>query len=195
MAVPYPGPSPAYMFGGAAPRCGGSAASHSGTARTLPGVLRRIVGFAADDIGDWVALLECHHRQHVRHRPPFRMASWVKDAAERDRHIGTPLDCPLCDRCEIPAGLTVTRTTATWDERNMPDALRRAHRVGSATWGRLRVETGSLRFVARTDPLTDVIVAANSVQGIPPDVEHHVEPTGRTRFAIDFLAQRIGNTE
>jgi Protein of unknown function (DUF3565) len=105
--------------------------SHPGTARTLPGVLRRIVGFAADDVGDWVALLECHHRQHVRHRPPFRMASWVKEAAERDRHIGTPLDCPLCDRCEIPAGLTVTRTTATWDERTMPDALRRAHRVGA----------------------------------------------------------------
>ena len=149
--------------------------------------MRRIAGFAVDDIGDRVALLECHHRQHVRHRPPFRVAPWVEDAAERDRRIGTPLDCPLCDRCEIPEGLTVARTTATWDERTMPDALRRAHRVASGTWGRLRVQSGSLRFVARTDPTTDVIVESGTVQGIPPDVEHQVEPQGPTRFAIDFL--------
>ena len=157
-------------------------------------MLRTIVGFVADEVGDWVARLDCHHRQHVRHRPPFRVAPWVDDAAERDRRIGTRLDCPLCDRCEIPEGLTVMRTTATWDECTMPDALRRDHRVASGTWGRLRVESGSLRFVARTEPITDVMVAANTAQGIPPDVEHHVEPQGRARFAIDFLAQPIDKT-
>ena len=146
--VPLTGPrSPSSPRGARAPPV---------TARTLSVVLRTIVGFVADDIGDWVALLECHHRQHVRHRPPFRVAPWVEDAAERDRRIGTRLDCPLCDRCEIPEGLTVMRTTATWDERTMPDALRRDHRVASGTWGRLRVESGSLRFVARTEPITDV---------------------------------------
>ncbi len=34
-------------------------------------VERRITGFAQDDVGDWVALLDCHHRQHVRHHPPL----------------------------------------------------------------------------------------------------------------------------
>jgi tellurite resistance-related uncharacterized protein len=155
--------------------------------RTLAGVQRRIVGFVADDLGDWVARLECYHRQHVRHRPPFRPAPWVEDAVERDRRIGTTLNCPLCDRCELPDGLVVVRTTATWDERTMPEALRRAHRVASGTWGRLRVEAGSLRFFARTDPLTDVIVESDRAQGIPPDVEHHIEPRGRIRFAVDFL--------
>jgi tellurite methyltransferase len=150
-------------------------------------VLRSIVGFAADDVGDWVALLECHHRQHVRHRPPFRPAPWVEDQSERDRRIGTTLNCPPCDRCELPDGLIVVRTTATWDERTMPDALRRAHRVASGTWGRLSVEDGSLRFVARTDPITDVTVESDLPQGIPPDVEHHIEPHGRTRFSIEFL--------
>lgn len=151
-------------------------------------MLRRIVGFVADDDGDWAALLECYHRQHVRHRPPFRSAPWVEDAAERDRRIGTTLNCALCDRCELPDGLIVARTTATWDEHTIPNALRRAHRVATGTWGRLRVEAGSLRFVARTDPITDVIVESEVAQGIPPDVEHHIEPQGPTRFAIDFLA-------
>jgi tellurite methyltransferase len=153
-------------------------------------VLRRIVGFVADELGDWVAQLECHHRQHVRHRPPFRLAPWVDDAAERDRHIGTALDCPLCDRCELPAGLTVVRTTPTWDDQTMPTALRRAHRVASGTWGRLLVERGSLRFVARTEPITDAVVDLDCAQGIPPDVEHFVEPRASTRFTIEFLDSR-----
>jgi tellurite resistance-related uncharacterized protein len=150
-------------------------------------VLRRIVGFVADEVGDWVAQLECCHRQHVRHRPPFRVAPWVEDATGRDRHIGTPLECPLCDRCELPGGLIVVRTTPTWDDRTMPAALGRAHRLASGTWGRLRVERGSLRFLARTEPVTDVVVTPDGAQGIPPDVEHLVEPQASTRFAIDFL--------
>ena len=150
-------------------------------------VQRRIVRFETDDVGDWTALLECHHRQHIRHRPPFRLAPWIRDEAERARRIGAPLECPLCDRCELPAGLTVVRTTATWDERTMPNGLRSAHRVAGGTWGRLRVIEGSLRFVAQTEPVTDVVVDARQSQGIPPDVEHHVATSGPTRFEIDFL--------
>ena len=55
-------------------------------------------------------------------------------------------------------------------------------------WARLRVESGALRFVARTEPVTDVIVGSGGAQGIPPDVEHYVEPLGTTRFVIEFLA-------
>jgi tellurite resistance-related uncharacterized protein len=150
-------------------------------------VQREIIGFEADDVGDWVARLDCLHRQHVRHDPPFRLAAWVEDPDGRARHIGTTLSCPLCDRCELPADLIVVRTTAAWDEQTMPTALRRSHRVASGTWGRLRVTEGSLRFVAGTDPVTDVVVDAARPQGIPPDVEHHVEPQGPVRFSIDFL--------
>jgi tellurite resistance-related uncharacterized protein len=81
----------------------------------------------------------------------------------------------------------VVRTTATWDEETMPTALRRAHRTASGVWGRICVESGSLRFVALTDPITDVVVAAGTVQPIPPDVQHHVERHGPVRFAIEFL--------
>jgi tellurite methyltransferase len=153
-------------------------------------VERRIVGFEPDDLGDWVALLECHHRQHVRHRPPFWSAPWVVDDVERSRRIGVTLQCPLCDRCDVPSDLVVVRTTATWDEVSMPRALRRAHRVASGTWGRLRVSRGRLRFVAETSPVTDVIVDADRLQGVPPDVEHFVEPDGPVRFAVEFLSAK-----
>ncbi len=60
-------------------------------------VQRAIVGFVTDDEGDWVALLECGHRQHVRHHPPWRERSWVLSAEGRNGRIGTPLECPACD--------------------------------------------------------------------------------------------------
>jgi len=97
------------------------------------------VGFRQDDASDWVAELSCLHRQHVRHQPPFRDARWVLDDAERAARVGSPLDCPLCDRAELPDGLRVVRATNAWDQDSMPPGLRRAHRVAAGTWGRLWV--------------------------------------------------------
>jgi tellurite resistance-related uncharacterized protein len=89
---------------------------------------------------------------------------------------------------EIPTHLVVVRTTPLWDEHSMPNALRRAHRVASGLWGRLRIEEGDLRFVAQTTPVVDVVVDHRHPQSIPPDVEHFVEPQGPVRFSIAFLA-------
>ena len=148
---------------------------------------RAIVGFRQDDGGEWVADLSCLHAQHVRHQPPFRLAPWVHDEAERVARVGSPLDCPLCDRAELPDELRVLRTTEVWDERTMPAALRRAHRVAAGTWGRLRVQRGRLRFRAAPQPPLDVVVGPDAPQAIPPEVEHHVEPLGEVRFTIEFL--------
>ena len=148
---------------------------------------RDIVAFRPDDAGEWVADLSCLHSQHVRHQPPFRVAPWVLDEGDRAARVGTPLDCPLCDRAELPEGLRVVRTTDVWDERTMPAGLRRAHRVAAGTWGRLRVEHGRLRFRAETRPPLDVVVGSEAPQAIPPEVEHHVEPLGNVRFAVEFL--------
>lgn len=148
---------------------------------------RKITGLDQDDDGEWVAELECLHRQHVRHQPPFREAPWVLDAAERAQRVGMPLDCPLCDRAELPEGLVVVRVTDTWDEQTVPAGLRRAHRVASGVWGRLRVEQGELRFRARTGPPIDVTLGPGSEQAIPPGVEHEVEPLGAVRFCVEFL--------
>ena len=149
---------------------------------------RTITGYHLDDAGDWVAELACGHNQHVRHRPPFQLRAWVLDPTERQGRLGTPLDCPLCDRCELPAGLRHVRTSAVWDERTMPAGLRRAHRVASGSWGRIVVQAGCLHFAAATTPATDVELDAGSTQAIPPEVAHRVEPSGDVRFAIEFLA-------
>ena len=65
---------------------------------------RAIVGFETDDLGDWVALLECGHRQHVRHSPPWQERTWVLSAEGRAGKIGSPLECRACDEASANEG-------------------------------------------------------------------------------------------
>jgi Protein of unknown function (DUF3565) len=60
------------------------------------GIARRIVGYHLDEVGDWVAELECGHGQHVRHDPPWQVREWVTTEQGRASHLGTTLDCVRC---------------------------------------------------------------------------------------------------
>ncbi|HEV8397219.1 MAG TPA: DUF3565 domain-containing protein [Vicinamibacterales bacterium] len=57
---------------------------------------RRIVAFSQDDEGHWVAELECGHRQHMRHRPPFERRDWVTTPEGRESRIGVMVNCRAC---------------------------------------------------------------------------------------------------
>ncbi len=151
------------------------------------GVQRAMTGFRRDELGDWVADLSCLHSRHIRHRPPFSEAAWIEDDAARADRIGQLLDCPLCDRAELPPGLREVRTTATWDRGSAPASLLRSHHIGPGTWGLLRVERGSLRFTAAISPVLVALVDAEHPQPIPPEVEHQVELGEDVRFNITFL--------
>jgi len=133
---------------------------------------RLIVGFQQDDEGDWVAELSCGHNQHVRHRPPFRPRPWVLSPVER---------------AELPVHVVLARSGPRWDESTLPPALRRAHRVGRETWGRITVHEGCLRFSMATQPPLEIDLTEGAVQAIPPEVEHEVNPMGPVSFSIDFF--------
>jgi tellurite resistance-related uncharacterized protein len=150
-------------------------------------VIRVIDGYHEDDEGDWVAELSCLHNQHVRHRPPFQDRPWVTTPEGRAGRLGAPIDCPLCDRAELPEGLTLVRTAGPFDQDTIPPALRRDHRVAERTWGVLRVLDGAVRFTMATDPAVDRTVAAGDDQPIPPSVAHAVHIDGPAVFAVNFL--------
>jgi hypothetical protein len=61
---------------------------------------RRIIGYNQDETLDWVADLDCGHRQHVRHNPPWMNRPWVVTAEGRERFIGSTLNCKVCDEKE-----------------------------------------------------------------------------------------------
>lgn len=140
-----------------------------------------MTGFHQDDVGDWVAELECGHNQHVRHRPPFQMRDWVVADETRRARVGAALDCPLCDRGEMPVHVRHVRDSAAWDATTMPAGLRRRHRLGRGTWGVLHVARGKLTF-------GDHEMSAGETRVIPPDVEHQVEPADGATFWIEFYA-------
>lgn len=149
-------------------------------------VIRAITGFRRDDAGDWVAELNCLHRQHVRHQPPFHDRAWVDDDSARRARVGTPIECPLCDRAEIPDDLTLLRTAGPWDEATLPPALRRSHRTAEAVWGILKVISGAVRFRLETAPVLDIRLIAGAKQSIPPEVPHEVALIGPARLLVEF---------
>jgi tellurite resistance-related uncharacterized protein len=152
-------------------------------------VERSITGYHQDEDGDWVAELDCGHNQHVRHRPPFQMRPWVLSEAERQARIGAPLECPLCDRAELPVATRLVRSSPDWNEATLPRGLRGAHRLGPGTWGRIVVKDGRLLFSMESEPRLQVeLTDRTGAQAIPPDIEHQVSPIGPVRFSIDFLA-------
>ena len=57
-------------------------------------VERSITGFVLVEEGHWVALLDCGHRQHVRHDPPLTFRPVVLTEAGRRGLIGMELVCP-----------------------------------------------------------------------------------------------------
>lgn len=152
-------------------------------------MLRTIVAFHQDDEGDWVAHLSCLHRQHVRHQPPFRDRPWVLEEAGRQAHLGTELDCPLCDRAELPDDLRLVRTAGPFDDTTLPEGLRRPHRIAASTWGLLRVLDGAAGFSMETDPPIATVLRAGDTQPIPPDVAHRVSVIGPVTLAVDFLVR------
>ena len=148
---------------------------------------RSIVGFHQDDDGDWVAELSCLHNQHVRHRPPFQSRAWVLDESERASRIDAPLDCPLCDRAEMPEGLTLVRIAGPFDTGTLPAAFRRRHRVAERTWGFLRVLEGAVGFSMDSDPPLEVRLEAGGRQPIPPGVPHCLKVDGPVRLSVEFF--------
>ncbi|GAB4363538.1 MAG: hypothetical protein Kow0042_01470 [Calditrichia bacterium] len=58
---------------------------------------RKIYGFHQDQLGDWVAELECGHTRHLRHNPPWTERPFLESESRRTKFIGTELDCKTCE--------------------------------------------------------------------------------------------------
>ncbi len=109
--------------------------------------------------------------------------------AGRAGRLGSELDCPPCDRAELPEGLDVSRTAGPFDATTLPAGLRKAHRVANGVWGRLRVIEGSAALTMETRPALQVRLGAGDSQPIPPGVPHAVSVGGPVVLVIDFLVR------
>ncbi|MCA9689208.1 MAG: DUF3565 domain-containing protein [Nannocystaceae bacterium] len=151
------------------------------------GVAQTIVGFARDEDGDHVALLDCGHRRHVRHRPPLSSYPWVLEESGRNARIGAALECARCLRREPPASLAPYRQTASFDETSLPGGLLRDHQTKAGVWARVCVTAGALTLELAAPAGARVTVTPDAPALIPPTLRHAVRLDGPVRFHVEFL--------
>lgn len=148
---------------------------------------RQIIGFDIDGEGDRVALLDCGHRQHVRHRPPFVNRAWAESEAGRAAMMGEALDCVRCDRLELPDGAVAYRETPAFDADSVPKGLLKDHTTKAGTWGRLEVLAGRVRYVLAPPIGRTLDLKEGESAAIPPEAPHHVEPGADAQFRVVFF--------
>jgi tellurite methyltransferase len=155
---------------------------------------RPITGFKMDEHGDWIAFLSCGHKQHVRHRPPFEERPWVINETGRSEQVGKPMDCVRCDRFEIPEDFKAYRKTAEFNQRTIPQSLRRDHSTKPGVWAKIQVIEGKLSY--RIDALGAQFELSPGVPGIViPETRHYVEAIGSARFFVEFYQSPDTDTE
>ncbi len=148
---------------------------------------RVITGFHEDEMGDYVAELSCGHNQHVRHRPPFQLRAWVLNDATRQDRVGAALECPLCDRAELPDAVVPASALERFEDQTMPAGLRHQHRLGAGTWGRLVVDEGELELSTHGSVTFTTRLGPGACQAIPPELDHDIAPVGAVRFSLELL--------
>jgi tellurite resistance-related uncharacterized protein len=91
----------------------------------------------------------------------------------------------VLDALALPSGVQLVRVTPVYDALSVPQGLLGAHRLAPGVWGLLRVEKGSVVFVAEeTDERRRLV--AGEVQVIEPDTLHHVEIGANGAFLVEF---------
>lgn len=151
-----------------------------------PIVLRPIIDFHQDEALHWVAALTCGHCQHTRHDPPFFPRPWVITEAGRQAHLGTSLNCVLCDRQELPEGFVPYQQTPIFDNQTIPEGLRKNHSTKPGVWGMIHVKQGKLKYRIYEPLNTEVILSPRTPGIVLPEVEHDVQLFDNTQFYVEF---------
>ena len=132
---------------------------------------RPIIRFGHDDIGDWVATLNCGHLQHVRHSPPFINRPWVITESGRKNKIGETL-----------------KKTPVFTEESLPSGLKNDHSTKIGVWGKIILIEGSLQY--RVNSLkVDTVLSPNEPGVILPEILHSVALLGPVKFYVEFYKE------
>ena len=149
---------------------------------------RPIIRFGHDDIGDWVATLNCGHLQHVRHSPPFINRPWVITEFGRKSKIGETLNCVRCDKFEFPGNFIPYKKTPVFTEESLPSGLKNDHSTKTGVWGKIILTEGTLQY--RVNSLkTDTVLSPNETGIILPEILHSVALLGPVKFYVEFYKE------
>lgn len=147
---------------------------------------RLIIGFVKDVNQDWCAVLDCGHKRHFRHNPPFMDRSWTQTQEGRRKHLGMEVECQKCEMPQLPEDVELYKTTKVFKNDTIPTALLKEHNTKEGTWARIVVLKGYLKYVLPgPDPKTFVLT--DNFCGVsPPKVRHFVDPVDEVEFFLEF---------
>lgn len=80
------------------------------------------------------------------------------------------------------------RSTAIFDEKTLPAALRGEHKTKAGTWGVIQVIEGELKFSLANGEGETILTPGNPGL-ILPEQPHRVEPIGAMRMQVHFYDQ------
>lgn len=152
-------------------------------------VQRKIIGFHTDEAQDWVAELDCFHRQHTRNNPPFINRPWVETKAGRSAKIGTALDCVHCDHLVFPDRMNAYKRTPDFTETTVPKGLLKDHSTKTGAWGIIHVLQGRLIYTVNYPETKEYIISQGQTAVVVPCMLHKVQPEGTTRFYVEFYSK------
>lgn len=145
---------------------------------------RTIILFRKDDEAHWVAMLSCHHPQHVRHDPPLMSRPWVLTAEGRTSRLGEQLVCKRCEEAEWPECVQPYRQTRHFTCETTPAGLRADHHTREGVWAKINVVRGELDYVV--GERVQRLVEGGEPGIIVPAQLHHVTPLEGVEFFVEF---------
>ena len=145
---------------------------------------RTIVGFYQDEEEHWVAKLDCHHGQHMRHTPPFYERPWVLTEEERNSRIGTEVECVKCNQFEWPEDLVPFKRTPEFTEETIPQGLQNDHATKRGIWAKINIVEGELLYRPHIGESIRLSPGQSGI--IVPTMTHSVEPIDSVCFFVEF---------
>lgn len=148
---------------------------------------RPITGYGIDEQGDWFATLDCGHRQHVRHEPPFINRPWVTTEEGRNSFLGHKLNCVRCDRFEFPDTnvLILERKTPEYNCRNVPVVLITSDQTERGRWVRVVSVCGQTRCAIDTANM-NFQLNPEMPCAIPPETTYRLELDQESSFYLEI---------
>ncbi|MHA6692722.1 DUF1971 domain-containing protein [Devosia sp. A449] len=114
---------------------------------------------------------------YTRHPLTVRAAEHMTDLIDRAAKFQSP-----------PPSAAPYKRTPVFDEKTLPERLRREHRTKAGVWGVIRVLDGRLRYQV-LDPPSEQVLEPGLPGLVLPDQPHRVEPLGQMRMQVEFYDQ------
>lgn len=123
---------------------------------------QKIVSFHLDENQDWVADLECGHKQHLRDNPPMESRPWVHDKQQRENHKGQQLNCKRCDEFS----LVVAKAILNFSIKVLKEAEIESAAAAMCKEGQIELAIDRLKNMDLVSISKDAVLKATSKYGV-----------------------------